>query len=45
MAIHVDASDYAAGGILTQTMEDGSEKPVSFASIKFNATQKKLGYD
>jgi RNase H-like domain found in reverse transcriptase len=39
-AIHVDVSDYAAGGILTQTMEDGSEKPVAFASEKFSTTQK-----
>ena len=38
--IHVDASDYAAGGILTQTMENGSEKPIAFASCKFNATQR-----
>jgi len=39
-SIHVDASDYAAGGILTQTMENGTEKPIAFASCKFNATQR-----
>ena len=40
-AIYVDASDYAAGGILTQTMEDGTEKPVAFASVKFSTAKKK----
>ena len=40
--IHVDASDYAAGGTLTQTMENGTEKPIAFASCKFNATLEKL---
>jgi RNase H-like domain found in reverse transcriptase len=39
-SIYVDASDYAAGGILTQCMEDDTEKPIAFASCKFNSTQR-----
>lgn len=38
--IHVDASDYAAGTILTQTMEGQTEKPVAFISCKFKSNSK-----
>ena len=47
-AIHLDAiaSDHAAGGILAQTIEGRSEKPVAFASVKFKTfpLKKKLVY-
>jgi hypothetical protein len=36
----VDASDYAVGGILTQTALDGTERPVAFGSTKLSNTQK-----
>jgi RNase H-like domain found in reverse transcriptase len=39
-SISVDASDYATGGILTQTAADGTEKPVAVASIKFTSSQR-----
>lgn len=40
-SIHVDASDYAVAGILTQTDEDGTERPVEFISSKLKPTQTK----
>ena len=38
--VSVDASDYAVGGMLTQTAQDGSEKPVAFISSKLTPTQR-----
>ena len=40
-SIHVDASDYAVAGILTQPAEDGKDCPVEFISCKLNLTQTK----
>lgn len=40
-SIHVDASGYAIGAMLTQTDEQGREQPVCFASAKFNSTQER----
>jgi len=40
-SIHVDASDYAVAGILTQPDEDGTQRPVEFISSKLNPTQTK----
>jgi hypothetical protein len=39
-SISVDASDYAAGGIVTQTEADGTEKPVALTSTKFACSQR-----
>jgi RNase H-like domain found in reverse transcriptase len=36
----VDASERAAGGMLKQTIPDGTEQPVAFGSCKLNATQR-----
>ena len=38
--LFVDASDYAIAGILTQTDDQGKEKPIAFASHKLSDTQK-----
>jgi hypothetical protein len=38
--IFVDASDYAVAGILTQTDDNGAERPIAFASRKLNVTQR-----
>ena len=40
-SIHVDASDYAVAGILTQPGDEGAECPVEFISSKLNPTQAK----
>lgn len=39
--IHVDASDYAVAGLLTQPADDGTDRPVEFISGKLNPTQTK----
>jgi hypothetical protein len=38
--LFVDASDFAISGILTQTGEDGSERPIAFSSAKLTSTQR-----
>ena len=38
--IHVDASDYAVGAVVSQTDEKGIEQPITFASQKLNNTQR-----
>jgi len=38
--IYVDASNFAVGACMTQVSEEG-ERPVSFASCKFNNTQER----
>ncbi|GFU66807.1 retrovirus-related Pol polyprotein from transposon opus [Trichonephila clavipes] len=38
--VHCDASDYGVGCCLTQQDTDGINRPIAFASQKFNATQK-----
>ena len=38
--IHVDASDFAVAGFLSQTSDDGTEKPIAFASNKLTRTQQ-----
>jgi hypothetical protein len=35
-----DASDLASGGVLSQTDENGKERPIAFCSKKFNETQR-----
>ena len=40
-SIHVDASDYAVAGMLTQPAVVGTERPVEFVSSKLNLTQMK----
>jgi hypothetical protein len=39
--IMVDSCDYAVGGILTQTDENNSYRPVAFASSKLSETQRR----
>jgi hypothetical protein len=41
--IFVDASAFAISGILSQMSEDGTEKPIAFASCKLNHTQQRWG--
>ena len=36
--IHVDASDYAVGVVVSQSDDDGNEKPIAFVSKKLNST-------
>jgi len=38
--LHVDASEYSVGAVLTQTDKNGKEQPVAFASSKLNETQR-----
>ena len=38
--IYVDASNFAVGACMTQISEEG-ERPVAFASCKFNNTQQR----
>ncbi|GFT03771.1 retrovirus-related Pol polyprotein from transposon 17.6 [Nephila pilipes] len=38
--VHCDASDYGVRCCLTQQDEEGINRPIAFASQKFNATQK-----
>ena len=38
--IHVDSSDYAVGALISQTDENGIERPIAFASRKLNDTQR-----
>ena len=38
--VHVDASDYAVAGILSQSDENGREMPIAFASKKLSSAQK-----
>jgi hypothetical protein len=38
--IYVDASNFAVGACMTQVSEEG-ERPVAFASCKFNNTQER----
>ena len=37
--IHVDSSDYAVGALISQTDDNGIERPIAFASRKLNVTQ------
>ena len=38
--LHVDTSDHTVAAVLTQVADDGTERPVAFASNKLNKTQK-----
>jgi len=38
--LDTDASGYAMGGVLSQTQDDGAEKPVAYASYAFDKGQK-----
>ena len=38
--IHSDASDLSAGGVLSQTDENGKKRPIAFCSRKFDETQR-----
>jgi len=38
--IFVDASDFAVAGFLSQTSQDGTERPIAFASNKLSCTQQ-----
>ena len=38
--IHVDASDYVVGSVVSQTDDKGIERPIAFASRKLNSTQR-----
>ena len=38
--IHVDASNYAVGALVSQTDDNGFERPIAFASRKLNSTQR-----
>jgi len=38
--VHVDASDYAVGTVVSYTDDSGNERPVAFASKKLNKTQR-----
>jgi len=40
--IYVDASNFAVGACMTQVSEEG-ERPVAFASCKFNNTHRSVG--
>lgn len=39
--LYCDASEYAAGACLSQLNDNGVERPIAFASCKFNETQKR----
>jgi hypothetical protein len=41
--IFSDASDFAVAGILTQTSDDGEDRPIAFASLKLSCTQQRWG--
>ena len=38
--IHVDAANSTVGGALTQEDKEGTERPIAFASMKLNPTQR-----
>jgi len=38
--IHVDTSNYMVGAVVSQSDENGGEKPIAFASKKLNSTQQ-----
>ena len=38
--LYVDSSDYAAAGVLAQQDDDGHDRPVAFASVKLNPSQR-----
>jgi len=38
--IHVDATNFTVAGALTQQDKDGKERPIAFASLKLNPTQR-----
>jgi len=40
--LFVDASDYAVAGILAQQVDEGHDRPVAFASVKLNNSQRLL---
>jgi len=38
--LHVDTSDHTVAAVLTQIADEGTERPVAFASNKLNQTQR-----
>ena len=38
--IHVDTSNYIVGAVVSQSGENGGEKPIAFVSKKLNSTQQ-----